>query len=274
MLVQDYFGVPGPDTPTLMRWMRALFQDLFLNLGSDAGVHERALEASRGLAEHFGDLIAAERRSPGRADTVLARLVRLSSTELALGDDAIRRSLSGVIVGAVDTTNKSFCQAFDQLLLRPHEVEAAQEAAARGDVEEVGRVIFEALRFDPHNPIIVRHCPAEVRIGREREYVVPAGSTLYAATLSAMFDPAAFDDPGAFRTDRETPSLHFGAGMHRCYGARINGVTLPELATALLTRPPVRRAGWLRGRIHHDGPFPDRLEVQFRNGDGLKNLES
>jgi len=266
LLVQDYFGVPGPDTPTLMRWMRALFQDLFLNLGNDEAVHERALDAAHGLEEHFADLIQAERRSPGRADTVLARLVRLAPGELALGDDAIRRSLSGVIVGAVDTTNKAFCQALDQLLRRPNELAAAHAAASHDDVEEVGRVIFEALRFDPHNPIIVRRCPGEVRIGRERRYVVPAGSTVYAATLSAMFDPTAFENPGAFRTDRGTPYLHFGGGMHRCYGARINGVTLPELAAALLKRPPVRRAGWLRGRIHHDGPFPDRLEVRFGGG--------
>jgi cytochrome P450 len=127
----------------------------------------------------------------------------------------------------------------------------------------VGRAVFEALRFDPHNPIIVRSCPAEVRVGGENGAVVPAGSTVYAATLSAMFDPTAFADPGAFRTDRAVPYLHFGGGAHRCYGALINGVTLPELACALLRRPPLRRAGWLRGRIHHDGPFPDRFEVRF-----------
>jgi cytochrome P450/glutathione S-transferase len=262
-VVQDYFGVPGPDTPTLMRWMRSLFYDLFLNLGSDPGVHRTAAEAAEALKEHLLEQIAALRRGSGGSDTVLARLVKLSATDSLLDDHGIRRSISGVIVGAVDTTNKSFCLALNQLLGRPAALRRARAAAKTDDIEEVGRSVFEALRFDPHNPIIVRHCPADVRVGARAGTVIAAGSTVYAATLSAMFDPAIFSSPRSFRTNRGVPYLHFGGGMHRCFGAAINEVTLPELAAALLRRSPLRRAGLLRGRIHYDGPFPDRLEVRF-----------
>jgi cytochrome P450 len=266
-LVQDYFGVPGPDAATLMIWMRQLFQDLFLNLGDDPAVHARAEEAARGLEAHLLARIRDLRTGgpDAAADTVLARLVRLSAHDPDLDDDGIRRSISGVIVGAVDTTNKAFCQALDELLRRPGLLGGLREAAQRGAIDELERAVFEALRFQPHNPIIVRTCPrgAVLAPGTPRERVAEAGSTVYAATLSAMFDHAAFPDPSRFRADRGVPYLHFGGGLHRCYGAPINAITLPELAAALLRRPRLRRAGWLAGRLRYDGPFPDRLELRF-----------
>jgi cytochrome P450 len=262
-LVERYFGVPGPDPATLMRWMRSLFADLFLNLGDDAKIHARALAAARGLEAHVLERIAALRASPDPG-TVLGRLVALGATEPDLDDDAIRRSISGVIVGAVDTTNKAFCQALDQLMKRPSAFERARGDARADRVEDVGAALFEALRFNPHNPIVVRHAPRALSLGKDPARGIPAGSTVYAATLSAMFDPAAFEEPARFRTDRAVPYLHFGGGMHRCYGAAINAVTLPELGLALLRRSGVRRAGGLRGRIRYDGPFPDRLEMRFK----------
>jgi cytochrome P450 len=256
-LVQDYFGVPGPDSPTLMRWMRALFYDLFLNIGDDAVVHQRAADAARELAAHLEREIARGARDS--RDTVLARLIRLQAADRSLDADGVRRSISGVIVGAVDTTNKAFCQAIDQLLRRPRELAAAVEAARRDDLDEVGRYVFEALRFDPHNPVIVRTAARELRIGHA---VVPRGARVFASTLSAMFDPAAFGAPHRFEAGRKE-YLHFGGGSHRCYGERINQITLPVLATALLRRPGVGRAGWLHGRLRYDGPFPDSLALSL-----------
>ena len=78
-----------------------------------------------------------------------------------------------------------------------------------------------------------------------------------------MFDPSGFTSPAAFQADRKEKHLLFGGGLHRCYGEAINGVTLPELATALLARPGVRRAGPVRGRIRYDGPFPDSLWLRL-----------
>jgi cytochrome P450 len=84
------------------------------------------------------------------------------------------------------------------------------------------------------------------------------------ATLSGMFDPDAFTDPGAFRIDRDSPPyLYFGHGMHTCYGLRINMVQLPEIATALFRLDGLRRAAGSAGRLVYDGPFPDRLVVTF-----------
>jgi len=44
--VDCYFGIPAPDEPTMMRWMRDVFHDLFANPGTDAAVHRDALRSS------------------------------------------------------------------------------------------------------------------------------------------------------------------------------------------------------------------------------------
>jgi cytochrome P450 len=83
------------------------------------------------------------------------------------------------------------------------------------------------------------------------------------ATLSAMFDPEVFIEPQVFRADREVEYLHFGYGMHRCFGRAINGVQIPELVATLVRLPNLRRAPGHAGRIAYDGPFPERLVLEF-----------
>jgi cytochrome P450 len=78
-----------------------------------------------------------------------------------------------------------------------------------------------------------------------------------------MFDPEVFIEPKLFRANREVEYLHFGYGMHRCFGRAINGVQIPEIVGALLRLPNLRRASGREGRIAYDGPFPDRLILEF-----------
>jgi len=120
--------------------------------------------------------------------------------------------------------------------------------------------VFEALRFNPQTAGLLRYCGGGAAIGERSATAVPAQSTVILATLSAMFDPAAFEDPGAFRIDRtNAPYLHFGAGLHTCFGRAINMVQIPQIAATLLKQPGLRRVG----RALYDGPFPDRLIVEF-----------
>jgi cytochrome P450 len=83
-------------------------------------------------------------------------------------------------------------------------------------------------------------------------------------TLSAMFDPDGFPDPKRFRIDRDVRSyLHFGWGMHQCFGLGINMVMIPEIMAAMLRLDGLRRAPGRAGRVVLDGPFPDRLVLEF-----------
>jgi cytochrome P450 len=285
-LLSEYFGMPGPDDPTMMRWMRDIFHYIFADLTNSQSVLQDALNSSADLRPYMDAQIAlrkSQRPATEREEVVLERL--LAAQEVALHNDdvlgrlldlqdaghpwlddhSVRRNLGGVIVGAVDTTSKFVTLAIDELLRRPPELAEAQAAALRGDIEAVKGFAWEAVRFNPHHPLQVRFCCRETQIaqGQKRTRRVPAGTFVYAATLSAMFDPAAFSSPADFDPRRKVEYLHFGYGLHTCFGRAINGVQIPELLAALLRLPNLRRAAGSAGRILYDGPFPNRLVLEF-----------
>ncbi len=268
-LVDEYFGVKGPDSASMTRWMRTIFWDLFLNLDQRAEVSQDALTAARELNPYL-ERQAAEIRSrlargEGVPDTFFVRLVA-SQAAFGIDDQGVRRNIAGIIVGAVDTLSKAIVNSLDQLLRRPFELAKARAAASAGDDELVAAYAFEALRFNPHNPIIIRHTHKDFRLARgtERETLVKAGTTVYAGTLSAMFDASVLRSPHQFRTDRPWQHyVHFGRGMHRCFGERINRVVVPQAIKALLLRAKLRRSPGLPGFIQAAGPFPTRMVVQI-----------
>ncbi len=306
-LVAAYFGMPGPNDPTMMRWMRDVFHFIFANVTNAPSVLEDALNSSAQLRRHMDAQIALrksllakqskgvvldrllamrdesspslgnagvlqiDRSKPSPTDAagnddVLGRLLALQdSIHPWLDDNAVRRNLGGVIVGAVDTTSKFVALAMDELLRRPKAWAEARAAALSGDIEAVRRYAWEAVRFNPHHPLQARYCPLETRIaaGQSRSKTIPAGSSVYVATLSAMFDPAVFTNPKEFNAKRDAEYLHFGYGMHTCFGRYINGVQIPELVAALLRLPNLRRAAGSAGTILYDGPFPNRLVLEF-----------
>ncbi|HKQ04962.1 MAG TPA: cytochrome P450 [Blastocatellia bacterium] len=270
-LVADYFGVPGPNEATQMNWHRAIFRDIFLNLNNDPQVTASADTAARQMNDYMDELIARRKAElaagqNGR-DDFLTRLLRMQSqTEPAIDDAWIRRNVGGTILGAIETTSKAATQALDQLLSRPEQLQASQQAARAGDDRLLSAYVFEALRFNPHNPIIIRHCdkPYTLARGSRYEATIPEGTLVFAGTVAAMFDPEAFPAPDEFRSNRPTePFLHFGYGMHTCFGEYINRVQLPVALQRLLRLKSIRRAAGDAGRLQFDGPFPNRLVVEF-----------
>lgn len=262
-VIAAYFGVPGPDTPTQVRWARSLFGDIFLNGGDRPDVHERALADAAEMRPHVDAVIDARRSALLRGDApddVLTRLLEAPDEEGGLHDLAIRHNMIGMIVGFIPTTSKAFAHVVEELLERPDELAGAQRAAAGGDRGLVAAYVFEALRFRPQTWALVRECAADTVIAAatDRATGVPAGATVIVATQSAMFDAEAVPEPDEFRLDRPPSAyLHFGHGLHTCFGEPINRVQLPALATALLEGPPLRRAGEPRT----DGTYPVGLPV-------------
>lgn len=267
-VLAGYFGTPGPDVATQLRWARNLFQEIFINVGDDPRVRERALADAAQMRPHLDALIAARRAAlesgAGAPDDVLTRLLRAQGSDGALHDIAIRHNLIGLIVGWIPTVSKAFALAIEELLHRPAELESAQRAARAGNRELVGAHVFEALRFRPQNWALLRTCAADrtVAQGTPRATTIRAGATVYAGTQSAMFDAAAVTAAGEFRIDRPwSDYAHFGHGLHACFGLEINRVQLPALATALLEGPRIGRAPGRAGRLRWRGPYPSGLTV-------------
>lgn len=264
-VVADYLGAPGPDQASTMRWMRALFDVLFLDGGRRA---QAAATLTVAEQRPYMELLIAGRRAAVKSgaptpDDVLTRLVALGAAHAWLDDDSVRRNLNGLIIGALDTTSKAVAHVVDELLRRPDALAGARQAAVAGDIDSVRGFAWEALRFLPFGVVLQRHCAADTVLGPNAT-AVRKGSTVIVSTLSAMFDPSAFPAPGTFQADRPLDRyLPFGYGLHTCFGAAINAVQIPEVVAAVLRLPGLRRAPGSLGRLVYDGPFPDRLVVEF-----------
>ena len=269
-VIAEYFGTPGPDTATQVRWSRSIFEDIFLNVANRQAPHQRALADAAQMRPHLDAQIAARRATltaGGNApDDVLTRLLNHRPLDGGLHDISVRHNLIGLIAGWIPTVSKAFACAIDELLGRPDQLGRAQQAARAGDHARVGAYLFEALRFRPQTWALLRTCAADctVAAGTRRATEFRAGSTVLVATQSAMFDRQAFPSPGKFRADRPFDDyLHFGHGLHTCFGREINRVHLPALAVALLEGATIARAPGEAGEMTWDGPYPASLTVSW-----------
>ena len=88
-----------------------------------------------------------------------------------------------------------------------------------------------------------------------------------------MVDPRRFPEPYSIRFDRDPDSyLHFGAGVHRCGGQRIDHPIAYHLALPMLRAlfrnlaglPQLRRAAGAAGKLSRTFPIlADSLIMRF-----------
>lgn len=271
-LCEEFFGVSGPDRRSLRRWMRYIFQHLFLNLGDDPVVAARAEKLSIDLRHFLAALVTERKAEPAqqlaaRTDFV-SQLVQLQKQSSEwISDDVLVRNIGGVVLGSVDTLSRAVINVLEELFARPQQLKLAHGAACRGDTERVAQFAFEALRFNPHNPLIVRRPLQDTQLQGQRgpSFHVPKGSRVFALTYAAMFDPAKYPEPEKFVPDRsEYSHLQFGDGLHRCFGERLVLMAVPEILMSLLCREDLKRAAGTAGVLIWDGPFPDHFRVTFK----------
>lgn len=266
-LVAGYFGTPGPDERTLIEWASTLFWFLFLDPDSDAALRQRALEASRGLNAYLDAAIVERKRQPRQTEDVLGRYLALQAAGVAGTSDLdIRNNLVGLVIGAIPTTATAAALALDELLRRPEQLEGARAAARSDDDALLGRYVNEALRFNPFAAGIFRTANQDFVLakGELRATKVPAGATVIASTQSAMFDALRIDDADQFRIDRPLRDyLHFGYGLHTCFGYHINQLQIPLILKPLLAQKQLRRLDGDAGQLKKSGPFAGELFVAF-----------
>ena len=259
-LVEDYarpiaantarrlFGIDPPRTP-FMDAARAIFGNSFLNVSGDAAMTERALAAANQLSDWFEAEIARRRASHVFVDDMMEALLASGAS-----DDLTRRTLGGMLVGAIDTTATSVAKIMTVLM-----ADRAALERATGDIADPGRMwgwCNEALRRWPHGPIIVRRAAVDTTLAGA---TVKAGETLILWTQAAMLDERAFPNSTELRPEREGAGyLHFGGGLHPCAGREINSWQIPMLVAALLARRPRKL-----GRLRWAGPFPAHLPIHF-----------
>lgn len=270
-IAAGYFGTPGPCERDMIAWTTAMFWYLFVDLKGDAAVTSTAMDAAAKCRAYLDAAIAGRRRHPERPDDILSRCISMGDAGLPGMDDlGIRNNLIGLLIGLIPTQSKAAVQALDQLLDRPDTLAGAQEAARSGDDALLAKYVFEALRFNPVNPIIYRRANADTVIARStlRARHIPEGTMVLAANLSAMFDPLQVKAPADFRTDRPAEDyILWGYGLHTCFGGYINQAVIPAMLKPLLRKKGLRRAPGKAGRIDTAGtPFPVHMMLEFDRG--------
>ncbi len=270
-IVGHYFGTPGPSEAALIEQTTIMFWWLFADLNADPAVEARAVAAAAACRAMLEATIAARHANPTADDDIIGRCLALQASGTpGMSDAAIRDNCIGLLIGLVPTLSKAAVLALAQLLDRPAALAGAQAAARANDDAALAEHVFEALRFDPVNPVIYRRAVREATIARGtlRARRIPAGTMVLAANLSAMFDPVAVDDPESFRTDRPWGDyMLWGYGMHLCFGAQINRAVIPAMLKPLLRQKGLRRAPGAAGQVERAGtPFPAHFSVQFDPG--------
>lgn len=269
-LYGPYFGTPGRSVTEFSDQARALFGYMFADLFDDPARRTAAEPIAAAMRAYLEEAIAARKQARGRHDDILERCLRFQDLGIeGFSDQEIRNNMIGLIVGALPQPPMVIPQLFDVLLDRSKELREAQAAALADDDEAVARYVFEASRFYPLTPGLFRNCEEDYRVaaGTWRSRRIPKGAFVMAATRSAMFDGRRVEDPRSFRPGRpDYHYMHFGYGMHECFGVYMNRMMIPQVCKAVLKLPNLRRASGPAGRLRMDddfGIFPMNLTVQF-----------
>ena len=264
----DYFGTPSPTVGDLKVWATRLFEFQFADASDDPALAKEVAIYAPALRAHVQSLIEARRSSGLVTDDVLGRcLAKQAEGRPEFTDDKIRCALVGFIVGGLPQPPMVGPHALEQLLRRPAILAQAQAAARTDDDALLGRYVFEAMRFDPLAPFLSRIALRDYVLadGTPRAKTIKRGANVMVSFASAMMDPRRIRDPDKFDTSR-APSdyIHFGSGLHQCFGIHINHALLPLMLKPLLRRDGLIRAPGAEGHLRKQGPFADRLVVTYR----------
>jgi cytochrome P450 len=222
-------------------------------IGADPGDQAR-LAAARGLVA-FQQYFAAEldqRRIEPRDDflTDLLNADIVDDDEIAdrrpLDVPEMLSILHQMLVAGNETTTALLASAVIALSDRPdvRRTVSSDRAVAKSVVEEL-------LRMSSPAQGMFRIVRRDVTVA---DTVIPQGATAILMYGSGNRDPARFDCPDEFRTDRDTAQhLAFGHGAHFCIGARLSRLEAEialmhlcrRLDTMWLTSAPTYKASFV-----------------------------
>ena len=246
------FGIVPADQTAFMDAARAIFGNSFLNVAGDKAMTQRALVGANLLSDWIDEELARRRASGTMGDDMMGALLAAGAS-----DDLTRRTLGGMLVGAIDTTATAVAKVMTVLMA--DQAVLAQASADCDDLCLMWGWCNEALRHWAHGPVLLRKAASDTSLGGT---TVKAGDSVILWTQAAMFDESAFPDPQTLRPDRiDAAYLHLGGGLHPCAGRSVNAWQIPMLVGALLEKGPVRL-----GRMAWAGPFPAHLPLQFAKG--------
>jgi len=268
LLTGSYFGFPGPDEASMLKWSRATQADMFYNLQNDPAVHQANLDAGKEMKAYLQTYLPQQLGKVANsqaADSVVTRLLQTTMPNL-IGFDIQRvmTNTMGLLVGGVETTSAAIAQAMSVLLDRPDALEGALTAAKADDPKFDG-YIWEALRFYPQAPFVTRLTTSDYLVGAGQAWAteVKAGSLALLSQASAMMDESIAPDAAQFNPDRpDWWYMHLGYGPHRCLGDQVSDQQVPEVAKQILLAGYTKKAPGAAGKVDFKGGvFPESFTL-------------
>lgn len=260
-LIGKYFGTPGWDEAEFTDAATSMFQYLFYP--DNPALEKVALNAAEKTRNYLDQAIAERKLKRTQNDDVLERCLKLQDAGMpGMGDIDIRNNLIGLIIGAIPTTSKCAAITLNHLFNHPELLVQAQQDARVDNDQKMIQYVQESLRLNPFAAGIQRICAEDyvVAKGTLRSTKIPKGTVVLAATQSAMMDHRKIESPSQFRLDRPAYSyMHFGFGLHTCFGQYINLAQIPGIVKAVLKQKALRRVS----DMVTIEPFPVSMEIEF-----------
>jgi cytochrome P450 len=228
-IVAAILGLPPADVPRFTRWVYSVSRAISASFAREEVPDIEA--ATSELTSYVGELLASRRAAP-RADFLSSYVAAVDEAGDLSPVESVAQVVT-VIIGGSDTTRAAM--AMQVALLLEHR---EQWDAVCRETSLVSGAVSEALRYDPAVGSFPRVTLEDIDIEGQ---VVPRGRIVSLSTMSAMRDPARYNDPDRFdirRTDHPARHPVFGGGTHRCLGEALARAELEEGLAAVAERLP------------------------------------
>lgn len=231
-VIAEQLGVADGDLGDFQRWSIAATARLGRTM-----TREMALSYARDMCEmhHYLKARIDERRAEPRedmiSDLVHARLDDEEKPTLSLTE--VISISSGLLAAGNETTTTSLGNLILLLSHRPDIVKMLRETPDQERVLQ--RFTEELLRLEAPVRGLPRMTTADTELGGTK---IPKGSHLILLYASANRDPAKFERPTEFDTQRSNVGQHvaFGGGIHRCVGAALARMEIKVAAREIARR--------------------------------------
>jgi cytochrome P450 len=212
-ILSTMLGVPREQEPDILRLTNQLFANEDPELQREGADRTQAmLELGQELYQMFDAIVEDRRRAP-RED-----LASVLANGLVGGSPLGPMETVGYFLitftAGHDTTKNALVGGMRALIENPDEL-----AKVRAHPERVEKAVEEVVRWTSPVNYMKRTAAADTVIGGQQ---IAAGESVVMFYASANRDEDVFDDPFAFRVDRD-PNRHlgFGIGEHFCLGANL-----------------------------------------------------
>ena len=208
-VISELMGVPDEDRVRI----RALADGVMHRDDGVSDVPAEAIQASGELLVYYAEMVRQRRKQP--SDDLTSALVEAEIDGDRLTDEEIMAFLFLMVVAGNETTTKLLANAAYWGFKNPDQL-----APAFDDHSLVKPWVEETLRYDTSSQILARAVSADMTL---YDTTIPVGDVLLLLPGSGNRDDRVFEDPDAYRIDREIGSklLSFGSGAHFCLGAHL-----------------------------------------------------